>query len=716
MACCHAGQPPHAPIPAPDIADPEHQSNSSCSACLRASCRFGLPETESNAAWGSKRSRDDTACGSANMRREVSVIGALLNASCASGGAMLDSLCLAHPRVTTYAKSKDSPQKERRLRICEVLSGVKSDNLPQGTLNTPKRYELTGARGADESATIDDLHMQLQAKNQDIEELKADKRDLRSLVAKLNEELIAAKTEASKTALDLQLAKLAMHEYAKKINVLEGSAGSKAQDVEVVETAPSPSVSTKPTHLEGGTRSAVAEAESRAVRSPSIEIIDAPPQGKGKRKAVDTDGPSRKRTRASQAIATQARVEDGLVPPLVPEHVLTRPSVRIREDQAFVLPVDVLASYLKDVPPISITPAPSGMHILRQLLQSCYGTLLHQNVQYIDARRNPADKRCPRTLILMRADSHPSMPLTPGHSGIITAGRFNPTGKGPYSLFRKDLRPGLHTWLYLGEYEWSLVGKMSTTVFQRQSESPPSGFAQTHYFLAMRTRIALRKAERKGTQGGNSTVIYTDDVISSLSRGEEVIDLVLLRCVSYDWTFMRDIEANFRASQVPKRRARGRPRGSKNSSTLSIGCETPFVKAKNAASRVQPGVYTTGTRIAPTTKTRLLEPFTSSSWSMAVLDAKDSLNARPVRITRSTWDSSAGQKVKQECVASSSKRSPEVIDLVQEGVDDDDMDGEYDAESEVNGAADVMMSGAEGDGYISYASEDPVDDFSYGYP
>ena len=83
-------------------------------------------------------------------------------------------------------------------------------------------------------------------------------------------------------------------------------------------------------------------------------------------------------------------------------------------------------------------------------------------------------------------------------------------------------------------------------------------------------------------------------------------------------------------------------------------------------------------------------------WATSVLDANDSLNPRPVRGMRSTWDPATGQRVRHASDAIPAQTSHEVIDLVQDGVDPKDIEG----------LNDVIMSDFDDDGSLSYVSED----------
>lgn len=80
---------------------------------------------------------------------------------------------------------------------------------------------------------ISDLQRQLQLKNEDIEELKADKRDLRSLVAKQKDELEAAKAGTSILAAQLQKATLEIEECKKRMRELEPSKRRSGEGPEV---------------------------------------------------------------------------------------------------------------------------------------------------------------------------------------------------------------------------------------------------------------------------------------------------------------------------------------------------------------------------------------------------------------------------------------------------------------------------------------------------
>lgn len=138
-------------------------------------------------------------------------------------------------------------------------------------------------------------------------------------------------------------------------------------------------------------------------------------------------------------------------------------------------------------------------------------------------------------------------------------------------------------WCYLGEYESELCGQMSAEQFKDQPQKAKEAWAELlikgkafDVYVAMRARIALRKhnvfplepqaledgkpetdeqvAERaksledeeiKAIKRNKGRKVDSGDVIRAFSRGDEAIDVIRMRCVSYDHVFAQDLQRQF---------------------------------------------------------------------------------------------------------------------------------------------------------------------------
>jgi hypothetical protein len=65
---------------------------------------------------------------------------------------------------------------------------------------------------------------------------------------------------------------------------------------------------------------------------------------------------------------------------------------------------------------------------------------------------------------------NPAMPLLPGEPGLLFASRHEVLD-GWWGVFRRHLNGKDAVWLYLGEYESTLIGKMTKEQFCAQRES-----------------------------------------------------------------------------------------------------------------------------------------------------------------------------------------------------------------------------------------------------
>ena len=76
------------------------------------------------------------------------------------------------------------------------------------------------------------------------------------------------------------------------------------------------------------------------------------------------------------------------------------------------------------------------------------------------------------------------MPSAPGHPGLIFASRHEILENPPWTVFRKGSSGSRKAvWLYLGDYECELVGKMTGTEFSGMAMSASSCLYLASFFL-----------------------------------------------------------------------------------------------------------------------------------------------------------------------------------------------------------------------------------------
>ncbi|KAJ3547077.1 hypothetical protein NMY22_g1800 [Coprinellus aureogranulatus] len=231
-----------------------------------------------------------------------------------------------------------------------------------------------------------------------------------------------------------------------------------------------------------------------------------------------------------------------------------RPVVPFNEDEAFVLPPQVLAQILSEAPALDISPAPSDLHVTRKFLADSYGGSPGRNAQHIAANQNPSGNR-QRGFVFPDFDFNPAMPLVPGHSGVILASRYNRKSEHPWSLFRKGLTGGSPTWLYMARIRRRVKDHFADQIVNwKRGTGEPYGITRARIALGKAGFLTTGDKEVERTlireeieRAGSNTRLPIDrsDVIAAFERGDESVDITLVRCVSYDWTLAMDIEAKF---------------------------------------------------------------------------------------------------------------------------------------------------------------------------
>ncbi|KAF5322664.1 hypothetical protein D9619_002219 [Psilocybe cf. subviscida] len=252
-----------------------------------------------------------------------------------------------------------------------------------------------------------------------------------------------------------------------------------------------------------------------------------------------------------------------------------------KQEDVFRLPSSVTSLYLHSAKPFVITPPPMTLEIPRAFLRLAYGGSDQQFVQSIPAARNPGPSftvnsegvkvpKDKRRLVFPMLHLNPSMPSSPGAPGLVFASRHEILHNPPWTLFckRKNEKPAV--WLYLGEYESELVGKLTPEQFMAQSEVVQDHWAELITtqqvqvcYMSMRARIVLRAAgsipidnkereealvneEVEKIRRGKGKKVTTRQILEAFSNGDEGVDIIRMKCVKYDHVFAHDIAKRFK--------------------------------------------------------------------------------------------------------------------------------------------------------------------------
>ncbi|EDR00627.1 uncharacterized protein LACBIDRAFT_313095 [Laccaria bicolor S238N-H82] len=270
-------------------------------------------------------------------------------------------------------------------------------------------------------------------------------------------------------------------------------------------------------------------------------------------------------------------------PPQLPTPTTTSKRPKKEENKVFSLPRSITDTYLKSYEPLTITPPPTSLAVPRKLLRLAYGGSDQQFLQYIQPSTNPSNPGTVRRMVWPQIEMNPLMPSVAGHPGIVFASRHEILENPPWTAWCRCLESPKAMWCYLGEYESELCGQMSAEQFKDQPQKAKEAWAELlikgkafDVYVAMRARIALRKhnvfplepqaledgkpetdeqvAERaksledeeiKAIKRNKGRKVDSGDVIRAFSRGDEAIDIIRMRCVSYDHVFAQDLQRQF---------------------------------------------------------------------------------------------------------------------------------------------------------------------------
>jgi len=122
---------------------------------------------------------------------------------------------------------------------------------------------------------------------------------------------------------------------------------------------------------------------------------------------------------------------------------------------------------------LPIFPTPLETEVPRAFLVSAYGGASQQWLQIFRKDKHPKGA-IERRVVFPQFGLNPAMPSAPGHPGLMFASRHEILEHPPWTMFRKGSGSGGAVWLYLGDYECELVGKMTGTEFSGLAMSASS--------------------------------------------------------------------------------------------------------------------------------------------------------------------------------------------------------------------------------------------------
>ncbi|KAJ7715819.1 hypothetical protein B0H16DRAFT_1741669 [Mycena metata] len=222
---------------------------------------------------------------------------------------------------------------------------------------------------------------------------------------------------------------------------------------------------------------------------------------------------------------------------------------------------DLVAKYLRATQPLTIrSPASNARFSRPNFLNPRFGGQ-EQHWSTVFTAAPCAGRR----IMFPTIGMHPHMPSHPGQPGLLFTLSLEvtiPVGNaGPISVFSRkyNKRQGM-VWRYLGEYVHEAVRKLKPEQYAVQSPQFHEKWAHNILnsnkaplpFRLVRAKIALRKFNVPTTAAAiNAEVkqkrkkipLTADEVSRAFERGEQYLNIVRMRCVSYDHEFVRMLAA-----------------------------------------------------------------------------------------------------------------------------------------------------------------------------
>lgn len=215
-------------------------------------------------------------------------------------------------------------------------------------------------------------------------------------------------------------------------------------------------------------------------------------------------------------------------------------------DPGIIILGDMALSRLLDgVNAISVNSYPVSAS--REQLCSCYGVSPHHAISDITPSKNRGIKKL-RTFFLPQASSHPYLPTSPGHSGVIFFDSELSSLKN-VTLFTPQ-NDG--SWLMMGEYRLEIGGYLSGHEFCQQSNQTQQFWAgqimagPTYQLGRLRDKL-LEKCGK-----GSPNELTEGEVIEALMVGAVTIPIIRVRCIGYDNSLAEDIAQGGHQRQPPR--------------------------------------------------------------------------------------------------------------------------------------------------------------------
>ncbi|KDQ56256.1 hypothetical protein JAAARDRAFT_306417 [Jaapia argillacea MUCL 33604] len=158
-------------------------------------------------------------------------------------------------------------------------------------------------------------------------------------------------------------------------------------------------------------------------------------------------------------------------------------------------------------------------------------------------------------------DMNPCLPSNPGEPGMVFANRFEILDGESWTVFRKVEKSKPVLWVMDGEYVFTQCeAPLSGEEFGRQSDvvkkswgSHILGARRCQSYVEIHARVYLRLkypgeeitkerldkavSEIRKTNKEQPAKVQSRDVINALTCGEEVINILVMQCVGYDYAF-----------------------------------------------------------------------------------------------------------------------------------------------------------------------------------
>ncbi|KAJ7715832.1 hypothetical protein B0H16DRAFT_496031 [Mycena metata] len=236
-----------------------------------------------------------------------------------------------------------------------------------------------------------------------------------------------------------------------------------------------------------------------------------------------------------------------------------------KEDKTVVLPQDAVAAYLSASESLEIKPPPRPENAFsRKFLRKHFGFQPQKLLFNLKQKAALPPAYAGRAVICPTLEKNPYLPARPGAPGLMCSVRQRMLNGAPWSVFLRlpHKMDNQMVWFYFGEYTFEIVpGSLTPAEFTGQSDGFQSSWAKNILdrvvdaddYVRMRARIGLRKRghattednvavemaqiRQKKSTNRRAAKVTKADVIGALTRGEERIPLVRMKCISYDHEF-----------------------------------------------------------------------------------------------------------------------------------------------------------------------------------